>query len=243
VRRRGGSHPSGGTWPAGSLACSQRAKPRTTARRASALDALAAEHPRIRPVLLDVTDASSIETARGQAQTATAGHGLDVLVNAAGLLVLGPVEARPGRADLSPVRVNLFGPLPGTRAFLRPCVNGVRVASSTSPASWDGSPCLAAACTPRRSSLWRPTPTPCGWSWRLTEYRSCWWSQVASTPLYELAAGSLPGYDAALQPYRSEWPQGFGFPERLLGNAATVDGIAKSIARAADRIRTRIASG
>jgi len=48
------------------------------ARRASALQALAAEHPRARPVVLDVTDQTSIDSAAGQVAEATGGHGLDV---------------------------------------------------------------------------------------------------------------------------------------------------------------------
>jgi NADP-dependent 3-hydroxy acid dehydrogenase YdfG len=63
------------------------------ARRAGQLRALAAEHPEVRPVVLDITDAASIDRACHQIAAQTAGHGLDVLVNAAGILVLGPVEA------------------------------------------------------------------------------------------------------------------------------------------------------
>jgi short chain dehydrogenase len=59
------------------------------------LETLAAEHPGIRPVVLDVTQAASIDRAREQNRGATAGHRLDVLVNAAGTLVLGPGRPVP----------------------------------------------------------------------------------------------------------------------------------------------------
>ena len=61
------------------------------ARRADQL-ALAAT-PGVRPVVLDVTHAASIDRARDQIMAETGGYGLEVLVNAAGILVLGPVEA------------------------------------------------------------------------------------------------------------------------------------------------------
>ena len=50
-------------------------------------------HPGVRPVVLDVTHAASIDRARDQIMAETGGYGLEVLVNAAGILVLGPVEA------------------------------------------------------------------------------------------------------------------------------------------------------
>ena len=65
------------------------------ARRASALDALAAEHPNARPVVLDVTDQTSIDRAVERVQAATDGRGLDVLINAAGTMLVGPVAALP----------------------------------------------------------------------------------------------------------------------------------------------------
>jgi putative oxidoreductase len=63
------------------------------ARRADQLQALAATPPGVRPVVLDVTHAASIDRARDQIMAETGGYGLEVLVNAAGILVLGPVEA------------------------------------------------------------------------------------------------------------------------------------------------------
>jgi NADP-dependent 3-hydroxy acid dehydrogenase YdfG len=49
------------------------------ARRADALTALAATHPGVRPVVLDVTDPAAIDRAHQQITDQTGGHGLDVL--------------------------------------------------------------------------------------------------------------------------------------------------------------------
>lgn len=78
-------------------------------RPADELETLAAEHPGIRPVVLDVTQAASIDRAREQNRGATAGHRLDVLVNAAGTLVLGPVEAGPDDLVRAQFEVNPCG--------------------------------------------------------------------------------------------------------------------------------------
>jgi hypothetical protein len=39
--------------------------------------------------------------------------------------------------------------------------------------------------------------------------------------------------NSALGPYRASWPAGFGFPDRLLQAAASVDTIAATLAEAA----------
>ncbi len=69
-------------------------------------------------IALDVTDQSSIDHAVHQVHTATEGHGLDVLVNAAGTMVLGPVEAVPDELVEGQFHVNVFGLVAVTRAFL-----------------------------------------------------------------------------------------------------------------------------
>jgi hypothetical protein len=56
---------------------------------------------------------------------------------------------------------------------------------------------------------------------------------VIATPLYARAAAAVNGDDQALLPYRAVWPGGLGFPERLLRAAASVDGIAATLASAA----------
>jgi hypothetical protein len=56
---------------------------------------------------------------------------------------------------------------------------------------------------------------------------------VIATPLYARAAAAVNGDDQALAAYRAVWPAGFGFPQRLLRAAASVDGIAATLASAA----------
>jgi len=90
------------------------------ARRPEELQALAATHPGVRPLPLDITDPAAIDHARHQIIDQTGGHGLDVLINAAGTLILGPVEAVADLQTRAQFEVNLFGTLAVTRAFLPP---------------------------------------------------------------------------------------------------------------------------
>jgi hypothetical protein len=61
---------------------------------------------------------------------------------------------------------------------------------------------------------------------------------VIDTALYQRAAAALPD-DQALGPYRASWPAGFGFPDRLLQAAASVDTIAATLTEAALAARPR----
>jgi NAD(P)-dependent dehydrogenase (short-subunit alcohol dehydrogenase family) len=204
------------------------------ARGATALDALAAEHPRVRPLVLDVTDRASIDDARQQIGTWTAGHGLDVVVNVAGTLVLGPVEAVPEELMRAQFEVNVFGSLAVTRAFLPPMRERgagriVNVSSIMGRFALPGSGLYSASkfAMEAYSDALRIELAPFGVRVVLVE------PGVIDTPLYEVAASSLPDYDEALEPYRASWTAGFGFPERLLKGAASVDSIAATLAKAA----------
>ncbi len=88
------------------------------ARRASALDELAQSHPRVVAVPIDVTDPASVKAAAARIDEATAGHGVDVLVNAAGYALRGPVEALSTAALEHHFATNVHGLLEVTRAFL-----------------------------------------------------------------------------------------------------------------------------
>jgi NAD(P)-dependent dehydrogenase (short-subunit alcohol dehydrogenase family) len=72
----------------------------------------------VEPVLMDVTDAASVERAAAQVEDALAGDPLIALVNNAGVPAAGPIEL----ADLDEARnlfeVNLFGVITVTQAFL-----------------------------------------------------------------------------------------------------------------------------
>ncbi|HET9291043.1 MAG TPA: SDR family NAD(P)-dependent oxidoreductase [Actinomycetes bacterium] len=209
------------------------------ARGARELQALAAAHPGVRPVVLDVTDQDSIDRAGEQIAAETDGRGLDVLVNAAGILVLGPVEAVSDQQTRAQLEVNLFGSLAVTRAFLPPMRERrsgriVNVSSILGRSALPGSGVYAASkfALEAASDAMRIELAPFGVGVVVVE------PGVIDTPLYQRAAASLSGYDQALQPYRASWPAGFGFPDRLKA-AATVDGIAATLAEAALAPRPR----
>jgi NAD(P)-dependent dehydrogenase (short-subunit alcohol dehydrogenase family) len=204
------------------------------ARRASALDALAAEHPNTRPVVLDVTDQPSIDRAVEQVQAATDGLGLDVLVNAAGTMLVGPVAALPEEQVRAQFDVNLFGLLAVTRAFVpqmrqRGAGRIVNISSilgrfalpGTGP--YSASKFAVEAC----SDALRLELAPYGVPVVLVE------PGVTDTSLYQAASTALPGYQEALEPYLSTWAAGFDFPRRLLQSAATADSVAAEVVRAA----------
>jgi len=88
-------------------------------RRQADADALAARaSARLTPLLLDVTDTDSIAAAAATVSSEVGAHGLDGLVNNAGVSGGDPVEF----ADLDAVRAmlegNLVGPMAVTKAFL-----------------------------------------------------------------------------------------------------------------------------
>lgn len=70
----------------------------------------------LRPLLLDVTDAASIERAR--AAVAACGTRLDGIVNNAGIALAGPLEVLPAADLRRQFEVNFFGPLALAQAFL-----------------------------------------------------------------------------------------------------------------------------
>jgi NAD(P)-dependent dehydrogenase (short-subunit alcohol dehydrogenase family) len=203
-------------------------------RPADDLKAFAAQHPGVRPVILHVTDAASIDKAREQVGAQTAGYGLDVLVNAAGILVLGPATAVPDAQARTQFEVNLFGALAVTRAFLsamRERGNGrvINVSSILGRFALPGSGVYSASkfALEALSDALRIELAPFGVRVVLVQ------PGVIDTPLHQRAAAALPGYDQALQPYRPAWPAGFEFLERLLKAATPADGIAATLVKAA----------
>ncbi len=91
-------------------------------RRAALLDELRAEAEAagvaLETVVLDVTDAASIERARADVAERTGGHGVDVLINNAGFGIAGPTS-EVADADLRrQYETNVFGLMAVTRAFL-----------------------------------------------------------------------------------------------------------------------------
>lgn len=88
------------------------------ARRTALLEALAEANRGVVPVPIDVTDPASVRGAAASVHDATGGHGIDVLVNAAGYALVGPVEALSSQAIERQFSTNVFGLLDVTRAFL-----------------------------------------------------------------------------------------------------------------------------
>lgn len=74
--------------------------------------------PRLSTVLLDVTDADAIETARADVWRALDGAGLEALVNNAGVAVGGPLELLPIDAIRRQLEINVVGQVAVTQAFL-----------------------------------------------------------------------------------------------------------------------------
>jgi len=93
-------------------------------RRGDDGDALAAEVPGLQPVLLDVTDQSSIDSTAKFIRSRTHGA-LDGLVNNAGIAVGGPVEGLGLDEWRRQFEVNLFGQVAVTTAML-PLLRAVR---------------------------------------------------------------------------------------------------------------------
>jgi NAD(P)-dependent dehydrogenase (short-subunit alcohol dehydrogenase family) len=88
-------------------------------RRAADADRLKGEGlERLRPLMLDVTDAGTIESAAEEVADATGGRGIFGLVNNAGIGVFGPVEQTLIAAAEEMLRVNVVGALAVTQQFL-----------------------------------------------------------------------------------------------------------------------------
>lgn len=90
----------------------------SAARRRAALDDLAASHHGVVAVPMDVTDEDSINRAWSLIDSATRGAGVDVLVNAAGYALTGPIETLSTQEVKRQFDTNVFGLLAVTRAVL-----------------------------------------------------------------------------------------------------------------------------
>ncbi len=73
---------------------------------------------RLQPVLVDVTDGSTIASALAQVEAAIGDQGLAGLVNNAGIAISGPMEFVPLDALRRQIDVNLIGQIAVTQAFM-----------------------------------------------------------------------------------------------------------------------------
>ncbi len=87
-------------------------------RKASDAESLRSEGVELLPLMIDVTDAASIERATAEVATALDGRGLAGLVNNAGVGVAVPVEYVGLDVLRSSFEVNVFGQIAVTQAFL-----------------------------------------------------------------------------------------------------------------------------
>jgi NAD(P)-dependent dehydrogenase (short-subunit alcohol dehydrogenase family) len=105
-------------------------------RRAEDGEALRAEaSDRLRPLIVDVTDADSIAAAAREVDAALGDRGLTALVNNAGLSIAGPLEFLPVDELRRQLEVNLVGHVAVTQAFLpaiRRAKGGRRILNVTS---------------------------------------------------------------------------------------------------------------
>lgn len=88
-------------------------------RRQADADALLERYPRrVQPVLMDVTDDASVAKAAEQVSAAVGEHGLQGLVNNAGVSIVGPLEALPLDQVRLGLAVNVTGVVAVTQAAL-----------------------------------------------------------------------------------------------------------------------------
>ena len=210
------------------------------ARRQEPLDALASREPGIRALPLDVTDAGSIAAAAGRINADTAGRGPDVIINAAGIAVLGPAEAIPAGQVRRQFEVNVVGPLAVAAAFL-PAMRGrgagriVNVSSILGRFALPGTGVYSASkfALEALSDAMRAELAPFGVSVVLVE------PGVTDTPLYSDAVARSDDFAAGFGAYRATVPGGAALPDRLMRQAASPDDVAAVIAVAATAPRPR----
>jgi NAD(P)-dependent dehydrogenase (short-subunit alcohol dehydrogenase family) len=210
------------------------------ARRQEPLQALASQNPGIQAVPLDVTDADSIAAAAGRINADTAGRGPDVIINAAGIAVLGPAEAIPAEQVRRQFEVNLVGALAVAGTFL-PAMRSrgsgriVNVSSILGRFALPGTGVYSASkfALEALSDAMRAELAPFGVSVVLVE------PGVTDTPLYSDAVTRAEDFAAGFAAYRATVPAGAALPDRLMRGAASPDDVAAVIAVAATAPRPR----
>ncbi|CAE6730085.1 SDR family oxidoreductase [Nitrospira defluvii] len=220
-------------------------------RRKADGDALArAASPRLRVVMLDVTDPMSIAEAGRAIAEETAGSGLAALVNNAGISVAGPLELLPLAEVRTQFEVNVIGALAVTQVLL-PSLRLARgrIVNISSIAGLAATPFLGAYCGSKfaleaMSDALRLELAPWGIAVSLVEpgaIQSQIWQRAtmsATRMLGEVAPESLALY-----------AQPLGRMQEVMAGAAAraipADAVARTVARAltASRPRTRYLVG
>lgn len=220
-------------------------------RRQADGDALVrAASPRLRVVMLDVTDPMSIAEAGRVIAEGTSGSGLAALVNNAGISVAGPLELLPLADVRTQFEVNVIGALAVTQAllpFLR-LARG-RIINISSIAGLAATPFLGAYCGSKfaleaMSDALRLELAPWGIAVSLVEpgaIQSQIWQRATMSATRTL--GEVPPESLAL------YAQPLGRMQKVIAGAAAraipADAVARTVARAltASRPRTRYLVG
>lgn len=202
-------------------------------RRDAALAEVSARHASIDSVQLDVTDADSVASATARVDELTGGHGVDVLVNSAGIARLGPAEVLPDEVLREQFETNVFGTMAVIRAFA-PAMRARRSGRIVSISS-----VLGRVTFPRTgvysaskfaleslSDALRLELAPFGVSVSVIE------PGVVRTPLVEESAAAAAGYVGHLADYEAVMPTVLGLPKSLTDSAVTADAVADVILRA-----------
>jgi NAD(P)-dependent dehydrogenase (short-subunit alcohol dehydrogenase family) len=202
-------------------------------RRATALMDLTERAGAISGLTLDVTDAASVVAAASRVDELTRGHGVDVLVNSAGIARLGPAEVIPDEVLRAQFETNVFGPMAVIRAFvpaMRARRSGriINISSVLGRVTFPSTGVYSASkfALESLSDALRAELAPFGVSVVLVE------PGVVKTGLADEAGAAAAEYAAGLAPYAGVLPQRFGLPKSLTDRAVTSDAVADVIVKA-----------
>jgi NAD(P)-dependent dehydrogenase (short-subunit alcohol dehydrogenase family) len=211
------------------------------ARRERELQTLAETHPGITGLALDVTDPTSVAAARDQVRADTGGGGPDVLVNAAGVAALGPIEATPLGEMRRQFDVNVLGALAVTQSFLpdmraRRAGRIVNISSVLGRFTLPGTGAYAASkhALEAISDALRVELAPFGIAVVLVE------PGLAATDLFEPSTAASLDYTGTKAEYHKLFTAGAGLSAKLSRAAVPAQEVAHTVARAATAPRPRV---
>jgi NAD(P)-dependent dehydrogenase (short-subunit alcohol dehydrogenase family) len=208
-----------------------------TVRREEDAEKLRAEAPRVRPLVVDVTDEAGVAAAAREVDQAVGERGVAGLVNNAGMSVGGPLEFLPLDDLRRQLEVNLVAQVGVTQAFL-PAIRRARgrIVNMTSVGGRIANPFLG----PYHASKWgleaisdslRKELRPWGIHVIAVEPGSIdteiW--RKGTSQAEELAAG-LPEEGHKL--YDDKIPKALAMAQKLANNAIPADRVAKVVERA-----------
>jgi NAD(P)-dependent dehydrogenase (short-subunit alcohol dehydrogenase family) len=210
------------------------------ARRERELRTLADTNPGISALPLDVTDPSSIAAAQNRVRVETAGRGPDVIINAAGVATLGPVEATPVDQIRQQFEVNVLGALAVTQSFLpdmraRHAGRVVNISSVLGRFTLPGTGAYAASkyALEAVSDALRVELAPFGIAVVVVE------PGIAATALFETSTTASLDYTGTKSEYQRLFARGTGLSTKVTKAAVPAQEVAKTIARAATAQRPR----